>query len=128
MHTTSLPFSKLLVEKMGGVKVEPSFWWSVPVPERGKSAVEINALEHTKTELCYRRQKWGGYFDNIPSYTLDELSAVLKEIGEERGGENDGWEQPRLLEWHEYHFFRLCEIYAFQGWEAMEREATKILT
>ena len=119
MLTTSLQLSKKLSEI--GVKTESYFWHFECL---GKNHIHENGYEYTK-DGCESKKLY-------PAYTLSELPAVLKEVGEIKSKDIPilKKEMPDLQLYErvfwEKQFLNFCQTSAQnptqQGWEKADEE------
>lgn len=73
----SLELSKELKEL--GYPQESLYYWSVPLIEKAVTKEQEEGLKKCKTELYYRGNDWGEYFESVSAPTVAELGEVLKE-------------------------------------------------
>jgi len=74
-QVVSLELAKELKEL--GYPQESLFYWSVPLIEKAVTK-EQEELKKCKTELYYRGNDWGEYFESVSAPTVAELGEVLK--------------------------------------------------
>lgn len=116
--TLSLPVCRKLSDMGIEVEAEKSYTPNVPRDDATYQLMEVS--QQGRFNLIRN-----GY-DVIRAYQLDELPAVLREIGEKKGWSqrkltrhNDSIGERKLMpkevpEW-EYHWYKICSLYASTG-------------